>query len=243
MKVRSFILIISALVIIACKKKKEETPPIIDDGDTQFATSQSGMVAAAQPLATEAGLKILEVGGNAADAALATAFVIAVVEPTMNGIGGRNLILVRKKDGTFQGYNGMTEIPSSYAPPEIPVKSGHQTIATPGVVAALMRLHREHGSLPLKDIMAASIEHAANGFEILTGEAIRHEIAYEDMMKDPGFRSQMLKQDSILYKAGDILKQEDLGQTLQRIADTGGEDFYTGLTAKQIVLHLGVGFW
>ena len=238
MKLRTIFLVFSILAIISCKKTKDTEPEIIDDGDVQFATSQSGMVAAAQPLATEAGLKILEAGGNAADAALATAFVIAVVEPTMNGIGGRNLILIRKKEGTFQGYNGMTEIPANYIPPEIPAKSGHKTIATPGVVAALMRLHKEHGSLPLADIMAASIEHARNGFEILTGEAIRHEIAYEDMMNDAGFRSQMLKQDSILYKAGDILKQEDLAQTLQRIADTQGDDFYNGQIAKQIALDM-----
>lgn len=234
MSFQKIALLICAFAIIACKKNKESLPQIIDDGDAQFATSQNGMVAAAQPLATQAGLAILEAGGNAADAALATAFVLAVVEPTMNGIGGRNLILVRKKDGVFQGYNGMTEIPANYSPPKIPVKSGHKTIATPGVVASLMRLYKEHGSLPLSQIMAASIEHATNGFKILPGEAIRHKMAYKDMMADPGFRSQMLKQDSILYIAGDILKQTDLAKTLQRIADTEGDDFYNGQTAQQI---------
>jgi len=68
------------------------------------------MVTASQPLATNAGLQILEEGGNAADAALATAFVLAVVEPTMNGIGGRNIVLIRKTDGTFQGYNGIVKV-------------------------------------------------------------------------------------------------------------------------------------
>jgi gamma-glutamyltranspeptidase/glutathione hydrolase len=238
MKFQKILIILAAFALITCKQNKEISTEIIDDGDAQFATSQNGMVAAAQPLATEAGLKILEAGGNAADAALATAFVLAVVEPTMNGIGGRNLILVRKKDGDFQGYNGMTEIPLSYVAPEIPVKSGHKTVATPGVVASLMRLYKEHGSMPLSKIMATAIEHATNGFEILPGEAIRHEIAYKDMMSDPGFRSQMLKQDSILYKAGDILKQNDLAKTLQRIADTEGEDFYNGQTANQIVADM-----
>jgi gamma-glutamyltranspeptidase / glutathione hydrolase len=235
MKFLKILLVILALSIIACKNNNETTPEIIDDGDTQFATSVNGMVAAAQPLATEAGLEILEAGGNAADAALATAFVLAVVEPTMNGIGGRNLILVRKKDGSFQGYNGMTEIPINYTAPEVAVNSGHKTIATPGVVAALMRLYKEHGSLPLSQIMASSIKHATNGFEILPGEAIRHKIAYKSMMNDSGFRHQMLKNDSILYKAGEILKQPDLGKTLQRIAATEGDDFYNGQIAQQIV--------
>ena len=223
---------------IGCKENKNLQTQIEDDGDPQFATSQNGMVAAAQPLATQAGLEILEAGGNAADAALATAFVIAVVEPTMNGIGGRNLILVRKEDGTFQGYNGMTEIPTSYVAPEVPVNSGHKTVATPGVVAALMRLYKEHGSLPLSQIMAASIKHATDGFEVLPGEALRHKNAYEDILNDPGFKGQMLKQDSILYESGEILKQPDLANTLQRIAATEGGDFYSGLIAQQIVADM-----
>ena len=232
------LLLLLAISIISCKKSGKSTVDIIDDGDPQFATSANGMVAAAQPLATNAGLKILEDGGNAADAALATAFVLAVVEPTMNGIGGRNLVLVRKSDGTFQGYNGMTEIPLSYVNPETPVNSGHKTIATPGVVASLMRLYKEHGSLPLQQIMATSIEYATNGFEVLPGEAIRHKYAYKDMMNDPGFRGQMLKNDSILYEAGEILKQPDLAMTLQRIAETSGDDFYKGKTAEMIVADM-----
>ena len=238
MKLSSILFAIFTLALFSCKEQKTEAPPIVDDGDVQFATSPNGMVAAAQPLATQAGLKILEAGGNAADAALATAFVLAVVEPTMNGIGGRNLILVRKRDGSFKGFNGMTEIPAQYSPPEIPATSGHSTVATPGVVAALMRLYKEEGSLPLSQIMAASIEHAKNGFELLKGEAIRHEIAYDDMMSDPGFRSQMLKQDSVLYKEGELLKQHDLAETLQRIADTEGDDFYNGVTAERIAADM-----
>lgn len=237
-KYYKLVFVIIAMTIIACKRQKDNPVTIEVEQDAQFATSQNGMVAAAQPLATQAGLEILEAGGNAADAALATGFVLSVVEPTMNGIGGRNLILVRSVDGAFQGYNGMTEIPRSYTPPETPVNSGHKTIATPGVVAALMRLYKEHGSLPLSQIMAASIKHAAQGFEVLPGEAIRHGIAYEAMVKDLGFRKQMLKQDSILYKAGDILKQPDLAKTLQRIAETEGADFYTGETAQKIVADM-----
>ena len=144
-------------------------------------------------------------------------------------------ILVRKKDGSFQGYNGMTEVPINYTPPEIAVNSGHKTIATPGVVASLMRLYKEHGSLPLPQIMEASIKYATEGFEILPGEAIRHEIAHKAMLSDPGFRGQMLKNDSILYESGEILKQPDLANTLQRISNTKGNDFYKGEIAQKIV--------
>lgn len=236
MKTLKIVLLLFGLVFVSCKKEKET--PLIDDGDPQFATSVNGMVAAAQPLATQAGLEILEAGGNAADAALATAFVISVVEPTMNSIGGRNLVLVRKKDGSFQGYNGMTEIPINFTPPETPVRDGHKTIATPGVVAALMRLYKEHGSLPLSQIMEAAIKHAVDGFEILPGEAARHKIAHKAMLNNVGFRGQMLKQDSILYDAGEVLKQPALANTLTRIAETEGQDFYSGDTAKKIVADM-----
>jgi len=238
MRILKTALILFTFIIVSCKKNNQDSLLVFDDGDPQFATSVNGMVAAAQPLATQAGLEILEKGGNAADAALATGFVLSVVEPTMNGIGGRNLILVRKKDGSFQGYNGMTEIPINYSPPEVAVNSGHKTIATPGVVASLMRLYKEHGSLPLSQIMEASIKYAANGFEILPGEAIRHKIAHKAMMSDPGFRSQMLKNDSTLYKTGELLKQPDLANTLQRISASEGNDFYNGEIAQKIVADM-----
>lgn len=234
MKFFKTVLILLPFLLFTCKKNNKNSTIIVDDGDPQFATSDNGMVAAAQPLATQAGLEILEAGGNAADAALATAFVLSVVEPTMNGIGGRNLVLVRKIDGTFQGYNGMTEVPLNYVPPKVAVNSGHKTVATPGVVASLMRLYKEHGSLPLTQIMEASIKYASDGFKILPGEATRHQIAHKSMLEDSGFRMHMLKNDSLLYKSGEILKQPTLANTLQLIADTEGEDFYKGEIANKI---------
>lgn len=230
---------LSALLLFAlwsCTPDTKRSSQQIEN--LKVAVSTKGMVAAAQPLATQAGNAILEAGGNAADAAVATAFAIAVVEPTMNGIGGRSQVLVRKTDGSFVGYNGMTEIPLNYKSPDTPVSSGHGTIATPGVVAALMRLHKEHGSMPLPQLMATAIKYASEGFEVLPGEAARHGFAYRAMLADPGFRGQMLKDDSVLYKTGEILKQPDLARTLERIAATDGKDFYEGETAQLIASNM-----
>lgn len=228
--------IIFLFVLWSCSPSTETTS--VEEGNVKLSVSTKGMVAAAQPLATQAGNAILEAGGNAADAAVATAFTIAVVEPTMNGIGGRSQVLIRKVDGSFVGYNGMTEIPLSYKSPDTPVNSGHGTIATPGVVAALMRLHKEHGSMQLPELMATAIKYASEGFEVLPGEAARHGFAYRAMLADPGFRGQMLKDDSVLYKAGEILKQPDLAKTLERIAATDGKDFYEGVTARTIAQNM-----
>lgn len=221
-----------ALFFICACQPAQET--VVQPENTKLASSPSGMVAAAQPLATQAGNGILQAGGNAADAAVATAFVIAVVEPTMNGIGGRNQILIRNNDGSYTGFNGMTEIPASFVPAESPPNSGHGTVAIPGVVASLMRLHKEHGTMPLSRLMEPAIRYASQGFEVLEGEAIRHSLALNAMKNDPGFRKQMLKNDSVLYQAGEVLKQPDLAATLERIANTDGADFYTGETAKRI---------
>lgn len=238
MNFRPLLSIVLITAICACQPVSEQTAEPWESGPVKYASSAHGMVAAAQPLATQAGNAILEAGGNAADAAVATAFVLAVVEPTMNGIGGRNQILVRKTDGSFQGYNGMTEVPAAYVLPEEPPASRHGTVATPGVVAALMRLHKEHGSMPLEKLMEAAIRHAQEGFEVLPGEAARHKIAHKAMMADPGFRKQMLKQDSVLYEAGETLKQPDLAQTLKRISKTEGRDFYEGKTAELIAADM-----
>jgi gamma-glutamyltranspeptidase/glutathione hydrolase len=86
----------------------------------QVFRSQAGAVSSGHPLATEAGVRMLEAGGNAADAAVAAAFAIAVVESTMNTIGGRNQILVRLPDGTTRGIDGMTQVPMGYDPDTAP---------------------------------------------------------------------------------------------------------------------------
>jgi len=231
------LLFILCLFIVASACTSNPKEPEVDNNPKTEA-SELGMVAAAQPLATEAGKKILEMGGNAADAAIATGFVISIVEPTMNSIGGRSLVFLRTPDGKYQGYNGMTEIPASFVAPETPATKGHGTIAIPGVVANLIRLHKEHGSLPLETIMAPAIDIAENGFEVLPGEARRHKSGYNAYKDNPGFKAHMLKGDSITYTAGEILKQPALAQTLKRIAATGGKDFYEGETAKMIVADM-----
>ena len=216
-----------------CNAPEPKETVLENSAPSKLASSTNGMVAAAQPLATQAGAEVLAAGGNAADAAVATAFVLAVVEPTMNGIGGRNQILVRKADGSFQGYNGMTEVPASFIPDAEPPNAGHRVVAIPGVVASLMRLHQEHGSMPLRELMQPAISHATEGFELLEGEARRHSIGLDAIRNNPGFQRQMMKGDTT-YAAGDLLIQPDLANTLKRIASTKGRDFYEGETARLI---------
>ena len=101
-----------------------------------------------------------------------------------------------------------------------------------------MRLYKEYGSLPLETLMQPAIDAAENGFKVLSGEAARHGASYNAIKENPGFKQHMLKQDSITYKTGEILKQPSLAETLKRIAITGGKDFYEGETAERIAADI-----
>ena len=204
----------------------------------QQAVPTGAMVATAHPLATGAAVDILNRGGNAADAAVAAGFTLAVVEPSMSNLGGRTQILFRSPDGQYEGYNGMTEVPAAYDPPQEPVSQGYQTVATPGVVAALARLHAEHGSLPWSVLLQGPARIAGEGFALLPGAAARHEDGLDRFRDNPGFQQVFIEADGSAYDTGDVLKQPALATTIARLADAGADDFYRGEIAQRIAADM-----
>ena len=198
----------------------------------------TGALATAHPLATGAALQVLQQGGNAADAAVAAGFALAVVEPSMSNLGGRIQVLVRTPDGNYQGYNGMTEVPAGFEAPEEPPAQGYGTIATPGVVAGLARLHAEHGSLPWSTLLQEPARLAHDGFELLPGGAARHATGLESFRDNAGFRDIFIEADGSAYDAGDLLRQPALARTISRLAETGAADFYRGEIARQIATDM-----
>ena len=112
---------------------------------TNSQGQSQGMASTAHPLATEAAETIFKLGGNSVDAAIAASLTLAVVEPSMSGLGGRAQAIVRLADGSLQGYNGMTEIPASFVLQKEMPNSGYTTVATPGLIALLQVLHKNHG--------------------------------------------------------------------------------------------------
>jgi gamma-glutamyltranspeptidase/glutathione hydrolase len=213
--------------------------PIRAQSIRQAATSPNGMVSAAHPLATEAGVRILELGGNAADAAVATGFAVAVVEPTMNSIGGRNQILVRTPDGGFHGIDGTTKAPDDYDPETAPRASyGYPVIGIPGALDGLLKLHRDHGSLPLETLLAPAIEYAEEGFRVLPGDAARQASAAEQALEFPGTAAAYYRPDGTPYRAGELLRQPDYAWTLRAIAQGGREVFYEGMIGRRMAEDL-----
>ena len=218
-----------------------DSTPVLDGvyGDAQVARSGGGVVVAAQPLAAEAGAQMLRRGGNAADAAVAAAFAVSVVEPSMNSIGGRTQILIRLPDGTVRGIDATTQAPSTYDPETAPQASyGYPTVGVPGAVAGLTRLLREHGTLPLDKVMAPAIELAGRGFRLLPGEAARHAAGAEQLAEFEGSRSHFLTRSGESRKAGDLFLQPYLAATLAAISAGGADAFYRGPIAERIVADL-----
>ena len=195
----------------------------------------NGMVSAAQPLATLAGQQMLKKGGNAVDAAVAAAFALSVVEPSMSGIGGRLQAIIRLPNGEVHGIDATTEAPMRYDTATSPiVRYGYGVIGIPGVVAGLTKLHGEHGTLPLETVMKPAIKYAEKGFPILKGEAMRHASAAELMKQFEGTRLHFMK-NGTTYKEGEKWVQKELANTLSLIAKGGRDAFYKGEIARKIV--------
>ena len=205
----------------------------------QVASSVEGVVVAAQPLAAEAGARMLRAGGNAADAAVAAAFAISVVEPSMNSIGGRTQVLVRLPDGTFAGIDATTQAPATYDPATAPQASyGYPTVGVPGAVAGLAKLLSEHGTMDLAEVMAPAIALAQDGFELLPGEAARHRAGSDQLAEFDGSRAHYLDPGGEPRTAGETFAQPDLAATLRTIAEGGADAFYRGPVAERMAADM-----
>jgi len=203
-----------------------------------------GMVATDEELGSRAGVEILQKGGNAIDAAVATAFTLAVVEPAAGNIGGGGFMLVRLADGrtTFFDYR---EVAPGHATRDMYIGAdgkldpeastvGYKSVAVPGTVAGLELALKTYGTMKLAEVMAPAIRLAENGFAV--GPKLASEFAEErkDLQRFSISRRIFLK-DGALYSAGEMLKQPELAATMKRIAKNGAADFYRGETARLIV--------
>jgi gamma-glutamyltranspeptidase/glutathione hydrolase len=200
-----------------------------------------GAVAANHPLAAQAGLLALRAGGNAIDAAVATAMTLAVVEPMMSGLGGDGFYQVYEQaTGRAIVFNGSGPAPLAatlerYAR-GIP-RIGPLSVSVPGTVAALGAMHRNFGRLPWRDLLAEAISFARDGFAAtphychLTGEY------RATLTNDP-------RSAAIFLTCGDAppvgtpIVQPELARTLEEIASEGAETFYRGPFARRLVAGL-----
>lgn len=199
------------------------------------STYSNNVVAAAHPLAAEAGKAIFAQGGNAFDAAIAAAFTLSVVEPSMSGLGGRLQAIYHTEDGTVAGVDASTEVPANYQPSDERYRFGYETIGIPGVVAGLLKLHKDRASLPLEVLLQPAIDHAENGFVLLPGEALRQQKEIDKLKGYSGSTYHFLTKDTLSYTSGEIVVQKDLAKVLRKIVKHGKAGFYEGKVAEIMV--------
>jgi gamma-glutamyltranspeptidase / glutathione hydrolase len=205
------------------------------------------VVASVHELASKAGVEIMQAGGNAIDAAVATGFALAVVHPQAGNIGGGGFMLIRMADGTVHFVDFREKAPAAatadmYLDRQgevIPGASliGYKSIAVPSSVAGLVYAQRKFGKLHLDRDMAPAIKLAREGFPLTWEDA--DDFADPDLTRFPESR-RIFQRDGKLYRQGEIFRQPDLANTLERIV-RDPEDFYHGSMAKEIAAAIQKG--
>ncbi|EWM47762.1 gamma-glutamyltranspeptidase family protein [Bordetella holmesii 35009] len=194
-------------------------------------------VATSQPLAAQAGLRMMLAGGNAVDSAIATAIALTVVEPVMNGIGGDMFTLVWH-EGRLYGLNSSGRSPAAWTPEYFAGRdtmppSGWGTVTVPGQVAGWKALHERFGKLPFAQLFEPAIEYAERGFAVSPTIARQWATQAPKLAHEPGFAQAFLPEGKT-PQAGQWWRFPEQGRTLRDIAETGGESFYRGALAAKI---------
>ena len=206
--------------------------------------TEKAMVVSAREEASKIGSDILEKGGNAYDAMVATHFALAVVYPVAGNIGGGGFMVYRNSDGTKGALDFREKAPIT-AHKDMYLDSlgniikdkstlGAHAVGIPGSVAGAFEVYKKLGSLPLKELIQPSIDLARNGFKVTKKQAnsLNSKAVYFEKVNT--YKTVFEKE----WKEGDLLKQEELAQTLERIRDYGKDGFYKGKTADLFVNYV-----
>ncbi|MGA9523819.1 MAG: gamma-glutamyltransferase [Myxococcaceae bacterium] len=209
---------------------------------------RGGVVATAHPYASEAALSILEKGGNATDAAVAAAFMLAVVGPYHSGVGGGGFALVHDaKSGTTDVID-FREVAPAKATRDMYVRDGKVvpglstdgalSVAVPGAVRGYLELHAKKGKLPRSVVLAPAIRAARQGFWVTPKYQAIASARLECLRRDPEASRLFLRKDAggawQVPPIGTVIKQPELANTLQQLAARGPSAFYEGRIAKAI---------
>ena len=210
----------------------------------ELKSSRGAAVAAAHPLAAEAGEGVLREGGNALDAAIAVAFALNVVEPQASGIGGGGFLIYREAatgKTYFLDYRetapaALTEqhFTKDGKPASSTMRIGGLSVGTPGSARGLLEAHAKFGTMPLDRLLAPAIRHAEEGFAVSELFSRQAEEKMDMLMGSEAASATYLTDGMFPLEPGTILKQPALGATLRRLAAEGDSAIYSGVGAKAI---------
>lgn len=225
-----------------------------NSGDEQYRSNitgliaKNGMVVTAHPLASVVGRSILEAGGNAIDAAIATQFALAVVYPYAGNIGGGGFMVIREANGTtntldFREMAPLAAHRDMYLNENGEVIEnlsilGHRAVGVPGTVDGMFKAHEKYGTLAWNDLLMPSVMLALKGFALTENEVASLNDKYDAFLSVNTVHPVALMQE---WQNGDSLIQLDLAATLTRIRDNGRDGFYGGLTAQLILDEMARG--
>ena len=207
--------------------------------------AQNFMVSAANPLATEAGVAIMEQGGSVVDAAIAAQLMLGLVEPQSSGLGGGGFALVHAADGSaVHAYDGRETAPAA-AQPDRFMKNGEAmgffdavdsglSVGTPGLVRMLADMHKQHGVLPWNKLFEPAIRLAQDGFPV---SPRMHAMVSgsEGLKASPSARRYFYDKSGGAWPVGHLLRNKDYANVLQTLAKEGAEAFYRGPLARDMV--------
>ncbi len=203
----------------------------------RVAASRYGMVSTAHHWATEVGVEILSRGGNAVDAAVASAFALGVCEPTASGLGGQTMMLVHNVGSRLTiALDGSSRAPNRLTPGTLTkddLMRGHRASTVPSTPAVLEYARRTYGTMSVSEILAPSIRLCEEGFEVsdLLNRLTKQKLTHLERGSAKHF---FLRDGKRPYPVGAILRQPVLGRTLIRLVENGIEDFYVGSIARDI---------
>jgi gamma-glutamyltranspeptidase/glutathione hydrolase len=200
----------------------------------------ANVVATSQPLATQAGVAMLARGGNAVDAALATAITLTVVEPCSNGIGS-DLFAILWDGAALAGLNASGRAPAAWSRERFAAQSqmpqrGWESVTIPGAVSGWVELSKRYGKLPFEDLFEPGIRYARDGYAVSPVIADKWRLAEPIMPKGLGWQDHFLI-DGHVPAPGERFASSAMAATLAQIGATRGEAFYRGALADAMVRH------
>lgn len=208
---------------------------------SQAERAPHAMIASAHELATAIGLRVLQRGGNAVDAAVAVGFALAVVHPEAGNLGGGGYMVVRMSDGRARAFDFKEAVPAAATIDAFPDSTrpyvGYKTAGVPGTVAGLALAHRRFGKLPWATVLEPARLLAEHGFPA----SQRMEIVLRlqaPVMKDFPETARVFLHAGQALQQGELVRMPDLAATIGRLQKQGGRDFYEGQTARLIAADM-----